>query len=321
MYQKYFGLNKKPFDLSPDSELIYLSDSHREALAMLRYGIVEDKGFVMLTGGVGTGKTTLLNSLLKSLPDEVRFCLLNNPTLTRQEFYSFLSGTLGLTYDGDKGEFILRFTELLEQSARDRKKILLVIDEAQAFSLRLLEELRLLSNLAGERNVLSIFLVGQPELQEVLASSRLLPLRQRIGISYHLRELDRDDTAQYIAYRLNRTGAANPTLFTDTAVAAIHRASHGNPRLINIICDHALISAFAADARQVDEHMVESSIQDVSLAGETTLSISGDIGDIVVADKPIRRARRQKERDSTLMITGVLVVALGLLYFMGWITW
>ncbi len=319
MYRKHFGLINKPFDLSPDSEMVYLSDVHREALAMLRYGVIADKGFLMLTGGVGTGKTTLLNSLIKSLPDTVRVCLLNNPTLNRKEFYSFLGGRLGVSFEGDKGEFLLGFLDLLERCRANGEKILIIIDEAQAFSLRLLEEMRLLSNQAGEYNVLSIFLVGQPELREVIANPRLLPLRQRIGITFHLQELGREDTAHYVAFRLNKAGAANPALFTDGAIDAIHRASHGNPRLINIICDHALISGFAADLRVIDAELIDSCLDELMLPGEFELSISDNVGTIRVGNRRRKRRERSGKTDPALVVVFSVTIALGFLYYIGWI--
>ncbi len=274
MYRKFYGLKKRPFELTPVGDLIYLSEAHREAIATLRYGVISDKGFLLLTGGVGAGKTTILNNLLSMLKDKVRVCVLNNPTLNRDEFLHYLAGKLGISFAGNKGEFILQFSGLLDTCERMKEKVLLIIDEAQVFPIALLEEIRLLSNIAGDRNVFSIFLIGQPELQEKLAHPDLLPLRQRIGIRYHLAPLLKDDTAQYIAYRLNRAGADNPVLFTQQAIDCIHDASQGNPRLINVICDHALINGFSQDIPLIDRDVVIDCLNDIRLQGEERLKVS-----------------------------------------------
>jgi general secretion pathway protein A len=274
MYCSFYGLDKNPFDLAPAGGLLYLSESHREALAILRYGVIAGQGFLLLTGGVGTGKTSVLNTLLKLLKDSVQVHVLNNPALSRNELYYYLSGILGFKSQRNKGAFLLEFNRLLDTLKSEGKKLLLIIDEAQAFSVGLLEEVRLLSNHSGDRNVLSIFLIGQPELQEVLAEPRLLPMRQRIGVRYHLEPLSRDDTEQYIIYRLNKAGASNPAIFEGQAIDAIHIASKGTPRLINVICDNALILGYSLDARRIDRKMVEDAVREIKLPGERELQIS-----------------------------------------------
>ncbi|BDD87638.1 ExeA family protein [Desulfofustis limnaeus] len=322
MYRSFYGLQGKPFELSPSSDVVYLSDSHQEALATLRYGVISDKGFLLLTGGIGTGKTTILNCLLKMVKEKVRVCVLNNPTLTRHEFYSFLAAKLGLAFDGDKAHFLVHFAQLLQDFHQNRQKILLIIDEAQVFPLELLEEVRLLSNQAGEDNVLSIFLIGQPELQEVLSHPRLLPLRQRIGINYHLRPFGRGDTERYIAYRLNKAGAANPVLFTEAAIERIHQASSGNPRLINIICDHALVSGFVRSSKLIDGEIVEECVNELRLPGEPGLTLSP--GSELENSRPVKRRSRARRINSATAMLSVLtlVAAVGVLfYYLGWISW
>lgn len=271
MYRKYYGLKQKPFELAPVGGKVYLSEGHREALATLRYGVIANKGFLLLTGGVGTGKTTVLNTLLSMLKDKVRVCVLNNPTLSKHEFFSFLSKRLGIPYQKNKGTFILDFAKYLKNYAQEGGKVLLIIDEAQAFPLTMLEEIRLLSNQAGEDNALSIFLIGQPELQDQLADPLLLPLRQRIGLRHHLEPLTVNDTSQYIAYRLNNAGAANSAIFEGDAIALIHKESRGNPRLINIICDHALISGFNHDLRRINKDVIVDAIREIKLKKEKKL--------------------------------------------------
>ena len=322
MYRKFYGLEEKPFDLTPDGGLLYLSEKHREGVATLRYGVIADKGFLLLTGGVGTGKTTIINTLLAMVKDKVRVCVLNNPTLNRHEFYHYLAKRLNIRYGRNKGEFILQFSRLLDTCHQNGEKILLIFDEAQVFPVKLLEEVRLLSNQAGERNVLSIFFIGQPELRNRLAHPRLLPLRQRIGITYHLKELTKYDTAQYIAYRLHKAGAVNTSLFTDKAISAIFQASLGNPRLINVICDHALITGFTRDLHVIDKDVIEECLNDIRLPGEKKLSMS----EIDEKKEPILPAEKKRNRFSGgslfFRVALALVLVAGLFYLsysQGWL--
>ncbi len=314
MYCNFYSLENKPFELAPVGGLVYLSDAHREGIAMLRYGVVADKGFVLLTGGVGAGKTTVLNTLLDMVKDKVRVCVLNNPKLNRHEFYYYLSKKLGISYKGNKGDFIVQFTKLLDKYDRHGGKVLLIIDEAQVFPINLLEEIRLLSNHADARNVFSIFLIGQPELQQTLAHERLLPLRQRIGIRYHLTPLDRQDTAQYVLYRLNSAGAANPALFSAEAIDYIHLASQGNPRLINIICDHALLSGFAQDKLQIEKDIILECLEDIRLDGEESLQISEQSNH---DQKSPERTSKLRVSKLTVTISLILFIAItiGAVYF------
>ncbi len=274
MYFSYYGLKENPFELAPDGSFVYMSETHKEGMATLRYGVIANKGFLLLTGGVGVGKTTILNALLKMLEKKVSVCLLNNPSLTKDEFYHYLASKLDLAYDENKSSFILQFEKLLIQCVQKGEKILLIIDEAQAFPIELLEEIRLLSNLGGVSNVLGIFLVGQPEIREQLATSQLLPLRQRIGIRYHLEPFSASESEQYIYFRLNRAGGRNTKIFTEEAVASIHEASQGNPRLINILCDHAMLSGSAKDLRKIDKALILESLEELRLPGEATLQTS-----------------------------------------------
>jgi len=316
MYRRFYGLKLRPFELAPDGDLVYLSETHREAIATLRYGVVADKGFLLLTGGVGTGKTTVLNSLLGMVKSKVRLCVLNNPTLTQHEFFHYLEKKLEISSQGNKGKFILQFSRLLDRCEKMREKILIIIDEAQVFPIKLLEEIRLLSNLAEERNVLSIFLIGQPELQKTLADPQLLPLRQRIGIRYHLEPLTRDDTAQYISYRLNRAGADNPAIFTKEAIDCIHEASHGNPRLINVICDHAMISGFTQDMPQIDRSVVFDCLKEIRLQGEESLQVS--VSQTQTEDMSDKQGgnKRPLKTAITILVGLALIVSTTLFYFL-----
>ena len=271
MYKHYYGLIRNPFELAPDSGALFLSETHKEGLATLKYGILSNKGFLLLTGGVGTGKTTLINVLVKSLKPAVKVCVLSNPILTSSEFLYFIASKLDMPFFINKVKFMQDFSELLRKCVDNDEKILLSIDEAHVLPVELLEEIRLLSNLAGDGlNVLSIFLVGQPELLDRLAHERLLPLRQRIGIRFHLDPFSQEDTVQYILYRLNRAGARNTGLFSEKAVTMIHQTTHGNPRLINVLCDHALLSGFSQEQLIIDDTTVSECVRELHLPGDTT---------------------------------------------------
>ena len=275
MYRSFYGLKNEPFTLKPDGDCVYLSDIHQEAIANLLYGVNAEKGFLMLTGEVGTGKTTLLNALLSKLDDSVHVCLINNPKLEAKDFYQYAASLLGFQFGTTKGEFIIEFLDLLDHCTRQNEKILIIIDEAQFFSVDLMDEVRLLANHAGDRNVLSIFLVGQRELNDVLAHERLRPLRHRIELRYHLSELTRKDTAQYIAFRLGHAGASDTAIFTDEAIDSIHHATRGNPRLINVVCDRALIAGYIGGMHNIGREIIAECLREIRMPGESALQLSG----------------------------------------------
>jgi general secretion pathway protein A len=269
MYTAYYGLTRKPFDLIPDPEMVFMSESHQEALAILRYGVIDRKGFLLLTGDVGTGKTTLLNLLVHTLGNGVHCCLLSNPSLKIDDFYFTLATSYSLpSFQGSKARFLLDFAHFLETCAQKQERVLLIIDEAHALPVELLEEIRLLSNQKpSSAGIFSIFLVGQPELNKRLAHERLLPLRQRIGIRYHLAAFDYEETANYIGFRLRQAGAQRFDFFTAEALAAIHGASRGVPRLINIIGDQAMLTGLAESRPIIDGKMVNDSIRALHIPG------------------------------------------------------
>lgn len=271
MYTKYYGLAKKPFALTPDPSVVFMSETHQEGLAILKYGILSKKCFLVLTADVGSGKTTLLQALVNSLEQDVHLCLLNNPILYRDEFFSYIAKKLGLHWDGNKAMFLIEFGNLLKQCYTKDERVLLIFDEAHVLPVDLLEEIRLLSNLEEKgQDVLSIFLVGQPELNERMSDDRLLPLRQRIGIRFHLNRFTLEETRQYILFRLRHAGARHFNIFSEEAIAVIHQVSQGTPRLINIICDHALLTGFAENKPVIGAELIEETVEDLHFPGEDT---------------------------------------------------
>ncbi len=265
MYAAYFGLREPPFALTPDPAYVYLSRHHREGLAHLLYGTNENGGFVQLTGEVGTGKTTLARTLLEQGLVHVDIALCLNPRLTAAELLATICDELGVSYPSDqpglKPLVDALNTHLLNAHAAGRHTVL-VIDEAQNLSRELLEQIRLLTNLETTKHkLLRIILVGQPELRRLLARPDLRQLTQRITAHYHLPPLDQKETAAYIDHRL-RVADGRGDLFTPSALRAVYRHSGGIPRLINILCDRALLGAYGQEKRQVDAGIVHQAARE-----------------------------------------------------------
>jgi general secretion pathway protein A len=269
MYATYFGLNENPFSITPDPRYLFLSGRYAEALAHLLYGVTESGGFIQLTGEVGTGKTTLVRSLLDQLPEHVDTAVILNPRIWRKELLVSICGELRVEIDaGASPQAIIDALNqhLLDAHARGRRTVL-IIDEAQALSTDVLEQVRLLSNLeTSQQKLLQIILIGQPELRELLARKNLRQLAQRITGRYHLQPLVQSETRTYIAHRLEVSGSTG-TLFTPGAVRKIHRLAGGIPRLVNIICDRALLGAYARGERQINRRLAARAGREVMGSG------------------------------------------------------
>ena len=277
MYAAYFGLKEAPFRLTPDPTYLYMSDRHREALAHLLYGVSEDGGFVQLTGDVGTGKTTLCRALLAQLPPQVDVALILNPRLTIPEFLASVCDELKIPYPRDTTSpkvFVDTLDRyLLDAHARGRRTVLL-IDEAQGLSVEVLEQVRLLTNLeTTSEKLLQVVLIGQPELVPLLARDDLRQLAQRITARYHLEPFTATDTHAYIRHRLKVAGGRRG-LFSEAAIRRIHAESRGIPRLINIICDRALLGAYAQDKRRIELGMVARAATEIRGRGTRARSVA-----------------------------------------------
>jgi general secretion pathway protein A len=270
MYTAHFGLTEPPFSLTPNPRYLYMSERHREGLAHLLYGIRQSGGFVQLTGEVGTGKTTLCRCLLEQLPPEVDVALVLNPRLTVVEFLATLCDELHVVYPAEPTSVKVLVDALhaylLDVHARGRRTVL-IIDEAQNLSAEVLEQIRLLTNLETvAEKLLQIILLGQPELARLLAGRQLRQLAQRVTARYHLLPFSAADTIAYIRHRLRVAGRGGE-LFTWAALRWVHRLSGGVPRLINVICDRALLGAYAHDLRRIDSAMVRQAGREVRGAG------------------------------------------------------
>jgi len=266
MYTSFFGLNEKPFSITPDPRYLYMSERHTEALAHLIYGITEAGGFVQLTGEVGTGKTTLVRGLLQQLPDDAEIALVLNPQLSRAEFLAAICEELGINDVEDTGSIKALHSALnkylLDNHSKDRKTILLV-DEAQNLAIDVLEQVRLLTNLeTSQQKLLQITLVGQPELRELLARNDLRQLAQRITGRYHLEPLSRDETSEYIRHRLTVAGGSG-AIFSDAACREVFRLSQGVPRIVNVICDRALLGGFTEEKAVITPRLVRQAAREV----------------------------------------------------------
>jgi type II secretory pathway predicted ATPase ExeA len=268
MYENFFGLTERPFQLTPNPRYLFLNPSHREALATLRDGLSAPRGVTLLLGEAGTGKTTLLMAALRlERRPTHRFVLVSNPTLKRDEFYEYLSGSFRLPgAGGSKARFLLEFQNDVAEHAGKDGITAIVIDEAQSLSHELLEEVRLLANLETETTKLvNVVLVGQQELASRLNQPELRQLKQRVGLRCALQPLDLRETACYIAARLRTAGADASEVFTRDAVLAVYEASRGIPRTIGVICDNALIGGYAAQVKPVTRAIVEDVCRDFDL--------------------------------------------------------
>jgi general secretion pathway protein A len=270
VYKAFFGLQRNPFEVSPDPNFLYPTARHYEALANLYYAIRERKGFVVLTGEVGTGKTLLLRCLLQKLEKQgVKYAYVFNPALTPVEFLRYMAADLAVAIDWkDKSDLLLGLYRYLIRRNEEGMTTVLVVDEAHLLNQEVLEESRLLNNLETPRGkLLQIVLVGQPELDDKLDSKDLRQLKQRIAFRCQLQPLTQEEVQEYVKWRLKRAGAnGQQPFFSEEAVRAIHKYSRGFPRLINTICENALISAYAAGSRDVSVRWIEEACEDLRIS-------------------------------------------------------
>src|SRR5215472_4560195 len=267
MYLSFFGLNEKPFAITPDPRYLYLSERHAEALAHLLYGINEAGGFVQLTGEVGTGKTTIVRSLLAQTPKNAEIALILNPKMTAPEFLLTICEELGIGVQDSATDSLKDLVDVLShyllRAHGAGRRVVLVVDEAQNLAPAVLEQVRLLTNLeTNTQKLLQIILIGQPELRELLGRNELRQLAQRITGRYHLHPLSRDETAAYVRHRL-RVAGATTDIFSGTALSEVYRLSVGVPRVINVICDRALLGAYSMDCHRVTATLVRHAASEV----------------------------------------------------------
>ena len=265
VYDSFYEFRAAPFTLSPDPRFLFPSRQHREALAGLTYAVRDRKGFAVLTGEVGTGKTMLVHALLTEFGDRIRSALVFNPHLSRRDLYLHLLAEFGLPPQGSTLACVRALQRLLLEQFQAGVQVVVIIDEAHALSGDVLEEVRLLSNFETSRDkLLQVLLIGQPELMERLRSPALRQLRQRIALRFTLEPLEFGETVAYVRSRLVTAGGRS-TLFSRAAYATLYRFSGGLPRLINILCDHALLSGFARDQLEIGPALVRRAASDLGL--------------------------------------------------------
>ena len=292
LYGSFFGLHEAPFDLTPNPRFLFLSPQQREALSNLRYALATSKGFTLILGEAGTGKTTLVRTAMDGISDSPsRYVLVNNPTLGRQEFYEFLAREFRLSAGAavSKTRFLAELQHEVEARFAAGGLTGLIIDEAQSMPHDLLEEIRLLGNIeTATTKLLNIVLCGQPELADRLNETSLRQLKQRVSLRCELQPLSLGETASYISGRLRIAGGAPREIFTRDAVVAIYEGSSGIPRTINVICDNALIGGFAAQLKPVPVEIVDSVRRDFDLGERQIATIPavpgvpsrGEAGDV-----------------------------------------
>lgn len=268
MYKKFFGLRENPFNVNPDPRYLYVTPHTEEALSCLTYGVQNRKGFILLTGEVGTGKTTLINKLLEWLQREsISTAFIFNPRLSEDEFFDFMMNDFGVPCDAkSKSQVLIRLNHWLLERYRAGETAVLIVDEAQNLSESVLEEIRLLTNLETyTEKLLQIVLSGQPELENKLRQPHLRQLRQRITLRSKTFPLTPGETEGYITSRLRVAGGDGQSVFAPEAMEAIHKYSRGIPRMVNILCEHSLINAFADQQKPVTAQIVAAVAQDFEL--------------------------------------------------------
>ncbi|MBT5922245.1 MAG: AAA family ATPase [Cellvibrionales bacterium] len=265
MYQNFFGLHEKPFSIAPDPRYLYMTDQHREALAHLLFGIGDEGGFILLTGDIGTGKTTICRSLLNQLPDNADIAFIVNPRLSVNELLQSICDELGIDYTDSSSIKVLvdKLNQFLLEGYASGRNTILIIDEAQNLADEVLEQLRLLTNLeTSEKKLLQLILLGQPELNDKLAQDNLRQLAQRVTARFHLLPLSAEETTAYIKHRLHIAGFRGE-LFSRAALKHIHSESRGVPRLVNVICDRSMLGAYTKDSIEVEYPIVLEACKEV----------------------------------------------------------
>jgi general secretion pathway protein A len=316
VYESFYNLDEKPFNLTPSPRFLYLGEKHKEALAMLKYGVMERKGFILLTGEVGTGKTTMVRALLDGLDNSIRYVHLANPLLTPEDFMSYVAFAAfkKWVHFKSKAQFLTTFEAFLEKCVEKELNFNLIIDEAHKLSFELLEEIRLLSNMeTGDEKLINIFLVGQPELNDKLRDPKSRALLQRIAIRYHIPPLGPEETKEYMDTRWKAGGGEDfGEVFPTQAVEAVHQYSGGYPRMINILADNALLLGYSRGKKKITDAMITECHKDMQL--EDPFSEPEKAAEKEDADESvdsIKAPKRHRWRWAAVVVFLLLIVLAG----------
>jgi general secretion pathway protein A len=298
MYESFYGLRDKPFDLHPDPDYLYMSQGHENAYTHLEYAISENKGFVVVTGEIGSGKTTLINFLLKKIPHGVEVGIINRTDASALQFIKMVCQEFEIDVRGlDKAEMLDALNLFLLEHFAAKTRVVLIIDEAQNLPRKTLDEIRMLSNLESEKHhLIQIILVGQPELRATLRQKGMEQFSQRVTVHCHLDGLPRSEVGEYIRYRLKVGGATNLAIFNEDAIEYISEQSRGIPRLINILCDSALVFGYADGLKVIDRGVIETVIKSREAGGLFTSGLWDEPRLSTTEDASVREQLKSMER-------------------------
>jgi general secretion pathway protein A len=318
MYQAFYNLNSKPFQITTDPKFLWLGEKHKEALATLKYGILENKGFLMLTGDIGTGKTALVNALVKIIDVAAIVATIPDPGLESLDFFNILAEEFNMNRKFDsKGAFLIHLKHFLHSAYAADKKVLLVVDEAQRLNHDLLEQIRLLSNIEmNNRKLINIFFVGQTEFNDMLMEEKNKAIRQRMTVTYHIEPLSQNETWHYIKHRLKIAGT-NLDIFQQKAVQEIYSFSQGYPRLINIICDHALLTGYASGVKTIDVDIIKECERELRIPIETKKESAFQLESATknVIATPSKSPPEQPFTRKALLLILLIIIAIFAAYF------
>ena len=319
MYETYYKLNAMPFQITTDPRFLWLGEKHSEALATLKYGIMENKGFLLLTGDVGTGKTALINRLIKMIDVAAIVAKIPDPGLSSLDFFNFLSVEFKINKRFEsKGAFLIYLKNFLHKAYADQKKVLLVIDESQRLNHDLLEQIRLLSNIElQDRKLINIFFVGQPEFNEMLREDCNRAVRQRITVNYHINPLSVAEARLYIEHRLKIAGATQQ-IFEKDAIREIFSFSGGYPRLINIICDHALLTGYASELKSINKKVIKECERELQIPVDVD-PVNADGRKVSTAPKPQSTspapAKPSRIKQTSIIAAIIMLLVFGVYFF------
>jgi general secretion pathway protein A len=322
VYLTHYNLRIKPFEISPDPKFIWFSEKHKEALAALKYGIQENKGFLLLTGDIGTGKTSLINCFLYENETDAIVATIPDPDLVIIDFFKLLSKELNINTDfNTKGEFLIQFKHFLHITYLEEKKTLLIIDEAQRLNQQLLEQIRLLSNIERhDAKLINIFFVGQRELYKLIMDEQNKALRQRIAVHYSIEPLTESETRNYIKHRLGIAGSG-AEIFSPEAIHEIFSFSTGYPRLINIICDRALLTGYVKEINKINGKIVKQCADDLKILVERGDNRNTDLEKPEIsAAKPTVSVKKQSKRELRtieVILVSLIIMAISIYLWLG----